>query len=249
MRNDRRINSPGTNKAAQGGDGSFIGWSSPSKPMKCPLPDCTCVIRPDEWEEHLQLHEIESALVRLILPFFHLLDPHFLCCFEFAFSLGLQSHRLRRNLTQRQGEKERHDKREANDFDLLQRYNGGLLEEAEMYSPVDSPSLSAPSPQSSSVQKGAYVKQYIRSLERYHLCPSFSFVLSPHRSWLTVLLSFFLSLPTRSRDCGAHRLSLVEAFKKKDKLMQLMQGPDTETLTPGTVSRQHVALAFRLDQQ
>jgi hypothetical protein len=40
------------------------------------------------------------------------------------------------------------------------------------------------------------------------------------------------------RDCGAHRLSLVEAFKKKDKLMQLMQGPDTETLTPGTVSRQ-----------
>lgn len=96
MRNDRRINSPGTNKAAQGGDGSFIGWSSPSKPMKCPLPDCTCVIRPDEWEEHLQLHEIESALVRLILFFFHLLDPHFLCCFEFAFSLGLQSHRLRR---------------------------------------------------------------------------------------------------------------------------------------------------------
>jgi hypothetical protein len=33
--------------------------------MKCPLPDCTCVIRPDEWEEHLQLHEIESALVTL----------------------------------------------------------------------------------------------------------------------------------------------------------------------------------------
>jgi hypothetical protein len=164
MRNDSRINSSGTNKAAQGGDGSFIGWSSPSKPMKCPLPDCTCVIRPDEWEEHLQLHEIESAL--------------------------------------RQGEKERHDKREANDFDLLQRYNGGLLEEAEMYSPVDSPSLSAPSSQSSSVQKGAYVKQYIRSLER---------------------------------DCGAHRLSLVEAFKKKDKLMQLMQGPDTETLTPDVI--------------
>jgi hypothetical protein len=153
---------------------------------------------------------------------------------------------LRRNLTQRQGEKERHDKREANDFDLLQRYNGGLLEEAEMYSPVDSPSLSAPSPtQSSSVQKGAYVKQYIRSLERYYLCPSFYFLLSVGSS----SCSLFLSLPTHSRDCGAHRLSLVEAFKKKDKLMQLMQGPDTETLTPGTVSRQHVALAFRLDQQ
>ncbi len=148
------------------------------------------------------------------------------------------------NLTQRQGEKERHDKREANDFDLLQRYNGGLLEEAEMYSPVDSPSLSAPSPQSSSVQKGAYVKQYIRSLERYHLCPSFSTFSS---SQLAHRLA--LSLSSRSRDCGAHRLSLVEAFKKKDKLMQLMQGPDTETLTPGTVSRQHVALAFRLDQQ
>lgn len=192
MRNDSRINSPGTNKAAQGGDGSFIGWSSPSKPMKCPLPDCTCVIRPDEWEEHLQLHEIESALVCLIL-LFSLFSIHIsLCNFEFAFSLHLPSHRLRRNLTQRQGEKERHDKREANDFDLLQRYNGGLLEEAEMYSPVDSPSLSAPSPtQSSSVQKGAYVKQYIRSLERYYLCPSFYF--SPHLSWLIVLLSLSFS--------------------------------------------------------
>lgn len=37
------------------------------------------------------------------------------------------------------------------------------------------------------------------------------------------------------RDYGAHRLSLVEAFKKKDKLLDLMEGPDTETLTPGTI--------------
>jgi len=108
--------------------------SSRSATLKCPLPDCTCLVSRDEWDDHFQLHEIETALV--FRP-----PPQLPLCVRARRS----PHHAQ---TQRQSGKERSDKRELTEMEPSQR-----CAEAES----DGQTMMA---------RGAYVKQYIRSLER-----------------------------------------------------------------------------------